>query len=95
MKHMVRQEVGDGLRNRLGALLLRPVFRSLSRKLDYEEYGGAPLLGIDGVVIIAHGSSTPRAIASAVRVAIRFAKERINDFIRDEIQEQDLGQIPA
>lgn len=95
MKHMVKEEIGDGLRNRLGALLLRPVFRSLSRQLDYEEYGGAPLLGIDGVVIIAHGSSTPRAIASAVRVAVRFARERINDFIRDEIQEQDLGQIPA
>lgn len=95
MKHMVKEEIGGSLRSKLGALLLRPVARSLSRQLNYEEYGGAPLLGIDGVVIIAHGSSTPRAIASAVRVAVRFAKERINDFIRDEIQEPDLGQIPA
>ena len=95
MKHLVREEIGDGLRNKLGALLLRPVFRRLSQQLNYEEYGGAPLLGIDGVVIIAHGSSSPRAIASAVRVAVRFAKERINDFIREEIQERDLGQIPA
>jgi glycerol-3-phosphate acyltransferase PlsX len=95
MKHLVKEEIGDGLRNQLGALLLRPVFRSLSRQLNYEEYGGAPLLGIDGVVIIAHGSSSPRAIASAVRVAVRFAHERINDLIRDELQERDLGQIPA
>jgi len=95
LKHMVREEIGDGLRSKLGALLLRPVFRSLSQQLNYEEYGGAPLLGIDGVVIIAHGSSSARAIASAVRVAVRFARERINDFIRDELRERDLGQIPA
>ena len=95
MKHLVKEEIGDGLRNKLGALLLRPVFKSLSQQLNYEEYGGAPLLGIDGVVIIAHGSSSPRAIASAVRVAVRFARERINDLIRDELQESDLGQVSA
>jgi glycerol-3-phosphate acyltransferase PlsX len=95
MKHLVREEIGDGLRNKLGALLLRPVFRSLSQQLNYEEYGGAPLIGIDGVVIIAHGSSSARAIASAVRVAIRFARERINDLIREELQESDLGQVSA
>lgn len=95
MKHLVKEEIGDGLRNKLGALLLRPVFKSLSQQLNYEEYGGAPLIGVDGVVIIAHGSSSPRAIASAVRVAIRFARERINDLIRDELQESDLGQVSA
>jgi glycerol-3-phosphate acyltransferase PlsX len=95
MKHLVKEEIGHGVRSKLGALLLRPMFRNLSQQLNYEEYGGAPLLGIDGVVIIAHGSSSARAIASAVRVAVRFAKERINDFIRDELQERDLGQIPA
>ena len=95
LKHLVKEEIGDGVRNKLGALLLRPVFQSLSQQLNYEEYGGAPLLGIDGVVIIAHGSSSPRAIASAVRVAVRFARERINDTIREELQERDLGQIPA
>jgi glycerol-3-phosphate acyltransferase PlsX len=95
MKHLVREEIGDALRHKLGALLLRPVFKSLSQQLNYEEYGGAPLLGVDGVVIIAHGSSSPRAIASAVRVAVRFARERINDHIRDELQERDLGQVSA
>ncbi len=95
MKHLVKEEIGDALRHKLGALLLRPVFKSLSQQLNYEEYGGAPLLGVDGVVIIAHGSSSPRAIASAVRVAVRFARERINDHIRDELQERDLGQVSA
>ena len=95
MKHLVKEEIGDALRHKLGALLLRPVFKSLSQQLNYEEYGGAPLLGVDGVVIIAHGSSSPRAIASAVRVAVRFARERINDHIRDELQERELGQVSA
>ena len=52
-----------------GALLLLPTLRRLKRKVDYAEYGGALLLGVDGVVIIAHGRSNARAIASAIRVA--------------------------
>ncbi|MFN8180168.1 MAG: phosphate acyltransferase PlsX [bacterium] len=95
MKHLVKEEIGNGLRPKLGALLLRPVFQRLSQQLNYEEYGGAPLIGIDGIVIIAHGSSSARAIASAVRVAVRFARERINDLIREELQETDLGQVSA
>jgi len=90
---LIREQIGDDLRNRLGALLMKPVFRSLSQQLDYAEYGGAPMLGIDGVVIIAHGSSSPKAIKNAIFVAARFAKERINDHIRNELQEQSLGQV--
>ncbi|MER3514949.1 MAG: hypothetical protein C4310_11655, partial [Chloroflexota bacterium] len=52
-----------------GALLLLPTLRRLKRKVDYAEYGGALLLGVDGVVIIAHGRSNTRAIASAIRLA--------------------------
>lgn len=92
---LIREEIGNDLRNRLGALLMRPVFRSLSRQLNYEEYGGAPLLGVNGVVIIAHGSSTAKAIKNAIHVAIRFVQEQINDHIRTELQGQDLGQVSA
>jgi glycerol-3-phosphate acyltransferase PlsX len=90
---MIREQIGNDLRNRIGALLMRPVFRSVSQQLDYAEYGGAPMLGVDGVVIIAHGSSSPKAIKNAIFVAVRFAKERINDHIRSELQEQSLGQV--
>jgi glycerol-3-phosphate acyltransferase PlsX len=92
--HLIKEEIGEDLRNRLGALLMKPVFRSLSQQLDYAEYGGAPMLGVDGVVIIAHGRSSPKAIKNAIRVAGRFAGGRINDHIRDELQGQDIAQIP-
>jgi glycerol-3-phosphate acyltransferase PlsX len=91
--HLIKEEIGEDLRNRLGALLMKPVFRSLSQQLDYAEYGGAPMLGVDGVVIIAHGRSSPKAIKNAIRVAGRFAEGRINDHIRDELQDQDIAQI--
>lgn len=91
---LIREEIGDDLRHRLGGLLMRPVFRSLSQQLNYEEYGGAPLLGVDGVVIISHGSSSAKAIKNAIHVAIRFAQERINDHIRTELQGQDVDKVP-
>jgi glycerol-3-phosphate acyltransferase PlsX len=93
---LIRDQVGDDLRNRFGALLMKPVFRSLSQQLDYAEYGGAPLLGVNGGVIIAHGSSSPKAIKNAILAAVRFARERINDHIRRELielQEQEIGTV--
>ncbi len=92
---LIREEIGDDLRNRLGALLMKGVFRSLSQQLNYEEYGGAPLLGVNGVVIIAHGSSSAKAIKNAIHVAIRYAEGRINDRIRSELTGQDVGQVSA
>ena len=94
---IIREQIGDDLRNRLGALLMKPVFRNLSQQLDYAEYGGAPMLGVDGVVIIAHGSSSPKAIKNAILVAGKFARERINDYIERELQEQEqyLDQVSS
>jgi glycerol-3-phosphate acyltransferase PlsX len=92
---LIREEIGDDLRNRLGALLMKGVFRSLSQQLNYEEYGGAPLLGVNGVVIIAHGSSSAKAIKNAIHVAIRYAEGRINERIRSELTGQDVGQVSA
>ncbi len=66
---MLREELTRNLWNRLSAALLRPAFRRLRRRLDYREYGGALLLGLRGVAVIAHGRSDARAIRSAVRVA--------------------------
>ncbi len=87
--------VGSSLRHQLGASLMRPVLRRLVQHLDYEEYGGAPLLGVNGAVIIAHGSSSPKAIKNAILVATRFARKRINDHIQRELQGQCLGEVSA
>src|SRR3990172_1025914 len=72
IRNIVKDEL-RGLRGKLLRLYLAPLVGSilrLYRRIDYREYGGAPLLGIDGVVIVAHGSSNARALRNAVRVAI-------------------------
>jgi phosphate acyltransferase len=65
----LRTVLTSRLRFKLAAAALRPAFRILRGRLDYREYGGAPLLGVDGLVIIAHGRSDARAILNAVRAA--------------------------
>jgi len=77
----------------VGALLMTPVLDEIKKDLDYEEYGGAPLLGIDGVVIICHGGSSAKAIRNALIIASRMAEEKLNDHIKvrlDEIHAADL-----
>jgi glycerol-3-phosphate acyltransferase PlsX len=72
----------------LGALgeRLRGTFKSLRERLDYSEYGGAPLLGVNGVMIIAHGRSDSRAVTNAIRVAMRMAQMDVNRHITEEIR---------
>jgi glycerol-3-phosphate acyltransferase PlsX len=70
-----------------GALLARPAFRALKAKLDYREYGGGPLLGVNGVVIIAHGRSDAYAIRNAIRVAKQAAEKNIVGVIEQGLNE--------
>ncbi|MBI3979781.1 MAG: phosphate acyltransferase PlsX [Chloroflexi bacterium] len=79
----LRQAMTSRLHYRLAAAVLRPAFRLVARKLDYSEYGGAPLLGVDGVAIISHGRSNARAIAGALRVARQVAEGGMVDAIRE------------
>jgi glycerol-3-phosphate acyltransferase PlsX len=79
----------DILTNALSGDGQREAMASLARQLDYAEYGGAPLLGINGVVIIAHGSSSPKAIKNAIRVAARF----VNTDLRGKIVQKLKGVI--
>ncbi len=76
-----RQEIGRNLQAKLGALLLKPAFDQMKQQFDYAEYGGAPLLGVDGVIFIGHGSSSPRAIRSAIRSTCTFVEQRVNEHI--------------
>ena len=80
---LIREEVAADLRSRAGALLLRPAFQRLRRRLDYSEVGGAPLLGVNGVTIISHGRSSAKAIRNALRVAADCVRNRVLDNIRD------------
>jgi glycerol-3-phosphate acyltransferase PlsX len=70
----------------LGGMLLKPYLRAFAKKFDYEEYGGAPLLGVDGPVLIAHGRSTPKAIRSAILNARKFAEGKVNDRIVEHLK---------
>ncbi|MFV0414800.1 MAG: phosphate acyltransferase PlsX [Chthoniobacterales bacterium] len=70
-----------------GAWLARNAFRAIRNKTNYEMYGGSPLLGVNGIAIIAHGSSSPLAIKNALRVATEFIKQKINPHIVDAIRE--------
>ncbi|MCL4302661.1 MAG: phosphate acyltransferase PlsX [Anaerolineae bacterium] len=75
-----------------GALLARPAFRALKAKLDYREYGGGPLLGVNGVVIIAHGRSDAYAIRNAIRVAKQAAEKNIVGVIEQGLNEAKSQQ---
>ena len=72
---------------KMALLLLRGAFKDIRKKIDYAEYGGAPLLGVDGCSIICHGSSNAKAITSAIRVAGEFVEKRINQQIKERLQE--------
>jgi len=69
-----------------GAFLARNAFRAIKKKLNYEEYGGMPLLGVNGICIIAHGASTPLAIKNALRVAAESIEQQVNPHIVEEIR---------
>lgn len=79
--HWMKQEFTRGIHRKLGALLLSGALREMKKKMDPESYGGAPLLGVRGVCIITHGSSSYRAIYHAIRVASEFVERRLNDEI--------------
>ncbi len=65
----IRNRIGRRLRYLSGALMLKPIFSSLKKQFDYEEYGGTPLLGVNGLSIICHGSSSGKAVKNSILVA--------------------------
>ncbi|MBS1112761.1 MAG: plsX, partial [Nitrospirae bacterium] len=87
---MLKREVANLATGRIGYLLLKPALRNFKKKTDYDEYGGAPLLGIQGTCIISHGRSTAKAIKNAIKVASDFAQKRVYEIISSAI-EDDLS----
>ncbi|MFQ5964380.1 MAG: phosphate acyltransferase PlsX [Candidatus Scalinduaceae bacterium] len=82
-------EAKKSIRTKVGAWLCKPTFKQLHSKNDYSEYGGVPLLGIDGICVIAHGRSDSKAIQNAIREAIQFGKYKVNEHIVAEIKSAD------
>jgi glycerol-3-phosphate acyltransferase PlsX len=84
---------------RLAAVLMRPALNDIRKRVDASEYGGAPLLGVNGTCIIGHGSSTPKAIKNAIHMAKRFLEERVTERIQEDIERnsdiQELGGTPS
>lgn len=77
--------------SRLGLLMSRGSLRAAYHRMDYAEYGGAPLIGLDGVVIIAHGGSSPKAIKNAIRVAKETVSHDVNRYIIDSLESLTKG----
>ncbi len=75
---LLRDELSSNLQAKVGALLSQQSFKRLKKRLDYAEYGGAPLIGLRGVTIICHGRSSSNAIKNAIRVAKEFAENQVN-----------------
>lgn len=94
LKQLISEEARRDPLGILGGLLLKPALSRVSRRVDYEEYGGAPLLGVQGVCIVAHGRSNAKAIRSALRVARHAAENDLPEAIRVGIQ-AELPQAVA
>lgn len=83
---LLRAELGGSTRAKIGAALAMPALRAVRRRLDYEEYGGAPVLGVNGVVLTGHGRSGPKAIRNGVRVAREMAQNDLAGAIARELE---------
>jgi glycerol-3-phosphate acyltransferase PlsX len=84
--NLVKNEIkSSGIIAKCASLLVLPALKRLRNKLDYAEYGGAPLLGVNGGCIICHGSSKAKAIKNAIRVAKEFTEKKVVEHIRENI----------
>jgi glycerol-3-phosphate acyltransferase PlsX len=89
MLKLMKEELTRNMRARLGAALSKQAFGQLKKRLDYSEYGGAPLLGLRGASIICHGRSNGNAIKNAIRVAKEFAEHQVDAMLAAELNQID------
>jgi len=86
VKHLLLETLGSTVSGKIGYAISKNAFSTFKKRLDYSEYGGAPLLGVRGVCIICHGRSNANAIKNAIRVAAEFSGGKINQRIEDELR---------
>ena len=82
---IIKRELMADTRSKLGALMSKPAFRRVKKQMDYTEVGGAPLLGVRGAVVKAHGSSNAKAIASAIRQAALMVRNQVPQAIEENL----------
>ena len=87
MSKLIRESLTRSTTRKIGALLAKGAFDDIKKRTDYSEYGGAPLLGVNGGCIISHGRSNAKAVKNAIRVARDFAMNRIDTKIREKISD--------
>jgi len=87
---VIREETTRNWLARMGVVLAGPALKELQKRGDYTEYGGAPLLGVNGVSVVSHGSSTGKAIKNAIKVAGQLVENRLVESIRDSIENADI-----
>ncbi|CAN5584890.1 phosphate acyltransferase PlsX [soil metagenome] len=90
----LKHELMKNAKRMAGAYLAQNAFRAIKKKVNYEEYGGSPLLGVNGICIIAHGSSTPLAIKNALRVAAESIEHEVNPHIVEEVRRYNDSTAP-
>jgi len=89
---VIEEEIKRSPLAALGGLLAKPAFKRVKSRLDYSEYGGVPLLGVEGAVIVAHGRSNPKAIKNALRMAKRTVEGGMIEAIKEEIERRVEGE---
>jgi glycerol-3-phosphate acyltransferase PlsX len=82
---LLHDELSSTFGTRVGYLLSRQAFRRFRRRVDYSEYGGAPLVGLNGLCIVGHGRSSAKAVRNAVAMAARFVNEGLLDRLSREV----------
>ncbi len=86
-----KRELSSNLRLSIGAYLAKPAFVKFKKMVDYSEYGGAPLLGVNGTCIICHGRSSAKAIKNGIRIASEFVNHKVNRHIEEYVSNRSRG----
>ncbi len=91
----IRKQISSNIFSKTGAILMGPFLRRMRKSFDYAEYGGAPLLGVDGNCVVSHGKSSAIAIKNAIRVAAEMIKTDVRSHIRRRIERTPSGAIES
>ncbi len=95
MFEMIKRELYASLRTKIGALLAKPAFKRVHKQTNADEYGGSPLLGVNGVTIIAHGGASALAMKNALRMACETIRHEVNPHIIEAVKRHHESKKPA
>ncbi len=93
--HLLRESLSETISGKIGYVFAKNALRDFKKRVDYSEYGGAPLLGVKGVCIITHGRSNANAVKNAIRVAKEFSEGNVNHRIEAELKLANPERVPA